>query len=200
MSTLRPLLMALVLAALVVGCGSSGGSPSAKPSDGASAAPSGAASAAASNDAGASSEPAPSQGGGGGGGDIPDIADGTWGAGTARAEISGDVTTTIDATMPASLGYTAEGLTVFVFTDAAGASVINITLSNDEPTGFSISSNSANVATAGTWGDDGCEIDVTKNDDSGIEATYSCNDIPAIAITAPTAYTIDVKGEFEVAR
>jgi hypothetical protein len=76
----------------------------------------------------------------------------------------------------------------------------NITLSRDEPTGFGISSTSANVSTAGTWGEGGCEIDVKKNDDSGIEATFSCNDIPAIAISEAKAYTIDVKGEFEVAR
>ena len=102
--------------------------------------------------------------------------------------------------MPADLGYTVQGLTVFVFTDEASSSVINITLSQSEQTGFGISSTSANVSTAGSWGTDGCEIDVTKNDDSGIEATFSCNDIPAIAVTTPTAYTIDVSGEFSVSR
>lgn len=209
MSSQRSLFLVLVvLAALVAACGSSGGGGgSGDPGSGAASEPPASAGAAEpavgtvaepTSDAG---QAAPTeQGAPQGGGDIPVIADGPWGVGTATVEIGGDVSTTVKGSMPADLGYTIEGLTSFVFTNDDVGSVINITLSPTEQTGFGVTSAPANVSTAGTWGVEGCRIDLTKSDASGIAGSFACDDIPAIAMTEAKAYTIDLKGTFEVAR
>jgi hypothetical protein len=214
MSSQRSFFLVPVLVALVAACGSSGGGGgSGDPGSAAgttqpasadgveptaeAAVPTAAAAEPTSNGGQAApTEQAVAQGGG----DIPAIADGPWGAGTATAEMSGGVSMTMKAAMPADLGYTMEGLTVFVFTNDDPGSVINITLSQSEQSGFGVSSAPANVSTAGGWGVDGCVIDVTRNDESGIAATFACDDIPAIGMTEAKAYTVDLEGSFEVAR
>ena len=209
MSSQRSLFLVLVvLAALVAACGSSGGgggsgdpgngAGNAQPTSAGAAEPTAGTAAEPTSDAGqvAPTEQAAPQGGG----DIPAMADGPWGVGTATVEISGDVSTTVKGSMPADLGYTIEGLTSFIFTNDDVGSVINITLSPTEQTGFGVTSAPANVSTAGTWGVEGCRIELTKSDASGIAGSFACDDIPAIAMSEAKAYTVDLNGSFEVAR
>lgn len=202
MRQLRSVLVITAIATICVACGGGGTpSPSSAASAGASTGGGGGASTEPGTSPDASAEPSSGGGGGGGGGssDIPDIADGPWGAGTATVEITGGATVTIEGAMPDGLGYTLQGLTTFIFTNAEGTGVINVTLSNDEQTGFGVSSTAPVVTTAGTWGVEGCGIDITKSDDSGIEATFGCDGIPALS-GGTTAVTIDLDGEFSVAR
>lgn len=135
-----------------------------------------------------------SGGGTGGSGDFPEVADGIFDTGTMRVEISGghDATTDVEASGVATGGG--------VFISGAGADGVaaQVVWSNAEGSGGAAYTD-AKVATAADMVEQ-CELDVSKNDGSGLEGVVECKGIEALVNGGLTSTTIDLRIEFAVDR
>jgi hypothetical protein len=184
--------LAILAVMVLAACGSAddggGGGESAEPSTAASAAPSEGTPA----DSPEPSDAEPSQDGGGGG-DFPEVADGNFATGTMRVEIRGghDTTTDLDASgLPVAGG-------VFISGGSTAASA-QIAWSKAEGNG-GVSYTDAEVATAADIVEQ-CELDISKNDASGLDGVIECKGIEALVNGGLTTATIDLKVEFKMDR
>jgi hypothetical protein len=182
----------MILAVLVfAACGSSDGGGG----GGESAEPSAAASEGTPVDSPEPSDAEPSQDGdGGGGGDFPEVADGTFGTGTMRVEISGghDATTDIEAAGVATAGG------IFMSGASTDGATAQVVWSKAEGSG-GVAYNDAEVVTAVDMVEQ-CELDVTKNDGSGLDGVVECKGVEALVNGGTTSTTIDLKIEFALDR
>ena len=196
MHRLGSISLVVALGLLLASCGSStpgtaGGSASVNPS-----AP------AASNDAASPPDEtvAPSVASTvGGGGTIPTIAEGRYTAGKSHFEISGEASETVDADLAAAASVTAEGLTLLSYSAGSGATGVVAHVVFNPDLGPSISYQSAKLVTAGGV-PEGCHVELTKNDASGLAGTFSCTGLDALVPGAVTTTKVNVNGTFSANR
>lgn len=184
MSVLRSsvLLVALVLLAVVAGCGGT-------PAPGTSAS------------VGAATTPAAPEppGDGDGAVDNPPLVAATYTTGKLHLEISGDVNKTLDLPLQANVSFTAEGTTILSYGDATGAG--GGVILSAEVNGFTVSS--TEIALGGSNQDANvCAVVVTQSDASRVAGTIDCRGILGVvtAGTNPQNVTVDVRGTFEASR
>jgi hypothetical protein len=192
MSVLRPsgLLIVLVLAlAAVAACGSSA-SPSTSASVAAGATPVPASQPAEPTDV-------PTDGGGPAF-SIPPIVDAQYTTGKLHAEISGDVTTTLDAPLQGGLSFTSGDSTVLSYADATGSNgggivigggILGVTIATKE------------LSTAGSTGDSNhCDVSLSQSDASRLAGTFDCKRLIGVVPDGSRNVTVDMKGTFEASR
>jgi hypothetical protein len=185
MSVLRSsvLLVAVVLLAVVAGCGGT-----ATPGTNASV--------------GAATTPAPvTQPPDDDGTDAtnPPLVPATYTTGTLHLEVTGDVNKTLDLPLQANVSFTAEGSTILSYGDASGAGG-GVILSADV-NGFTVSS--TEIALGGSNQDANvCAVVVTQSDASRVAGTIDCRGILGVVPsgTNPQNVTVDVRGTYEASR
>lgn len=142
----------------------------------------------------------PVGGGGGGTAGIPTIADGVYKSGTARVELSGPRTETLDVGL--GTGITTGGNTVLAFASSDSQRVVQLSfLAAGSPDPGAVTVTTLNPTalstTAGTWGKE-CQIKITRNNASGLSGEFSCTDAAAVAGAIVTKSSF--KGTFAVER
>ena len=182
-STAGLLVVVLVLAA----CGGSA----------ATTAPDGSGSAPTAPPDGQSAEPtAPpaSQGGNGGTGSVPTLTDGDWTAGTAHADVTGDVSATLDANLLVGLATTQGAATQLTYTTTDGQISVAI---NGPDVSVSVSN--------GQWVGGGgtttmCTSTFTKGDATNVAGTVTCNGSPIIDASGVAGKSANLVVTFEASR
>lgn len=130
-----------------------------------------------------------SGGGGGGGGEVPTIVGGTFTKGSAKIELSGDVSA--NAELALGLGYGAAGSVVLQF--AGDPWFLQIAFSPDG-NGFALTG----PAVVGGEATDGfCEMSVSRNEASALEGEIRCDGTAGIEGTT-VHDDVDVKITFNV--
>ncbi len=182
------LAFALVALLSVAACGGGGGSGDAS-GDGGAQDGGGAAATPAGQ------EPTTAPAAGGGDDDVPVIADGTYTAGTAHIEVTGDKSMTVDAPLVPGASSTASGSTLLMFLLGEGEAAVTLTVAVNADPGPAISLASATVFTAG-GGDEGCRFRFTRNDASGVAGTFACPGLEGMSAGGAEQATVDVNGTF----
>lgn len=194
MRRLESIALPVALGLLLASCGSS------TPGGAAGSAPVVPSVAAASNDSESpTDETQPSAGGGGGGGSIPTIADGRYKGGTAHIEVSGDVNETLDAALSPVVSITTSGLTALTYSTGSATTQVVVNVVFNPDTGPAISYQSAKVLAAGGVSE-GCHVELTKNDASGLAGTFSCSGLEGLAPGAVDPAKVDLKGTYSADR
>lgn len=171
-------LVLLVLAATALAaCGSGGGSP--QPSSGGPS--EGAPSQATESDA-----PEPSEGGGGG--DLPEVGDNLFSGGKMKIDVSGDA----DFEADVEANGIVTGGAVFL-TGSNESLALQIAWSTTEGGGIAMTTTDLVVGAEFT----SCDLNVTKNDPTGLSGTVECIGADAIK-NGITGIKVDIRVGFEV--
>ncbi len=135
----------------------------------------------------------------GGGGDLPDIADGLYAAGTVHLEVSGDKSLNVDLALIPGASSTTNGATLLFYGSGEGqdATALTIVLEAEAGPGFNLTS--PVVLSAGGRAS-GCRFEVTTNDGSGLEGTFSCSGIDGMVAGGLENPQIDVRATFSADR
>lgn len=120
------------------------------------------------------------------------IADAGYTRGSAHVEVSGGRQLVIDGQLLAGMSMTTEGTTLLMYPAGDGSSGVLFTVSNGADTGLAFTVTGPDVTTGGD-GTNGCAIELTKNDASGLAGQFDCRGLDAIALDAPK---VDVRGTF----
>lgn len=198
----------LLAASLVVGlalaaCGQSASS-AAPGGTGSAATPAGVSPSAppASSDGSPSAEPTASQqasgGGGGGTGGVPALSDGDWTAGVAHADVSGDVSGTIDAPLLVGLATTSGTTTQLTYVATDGSGQIGVAI-NDGTVAVSVSTTGW-VGGGGTTEGAQCSATFSKGDATSVAGTVTCTRAPVIDSTGAQNKFADITVTFEASR
>jgi hypothetical protein len=152
------------------------------------------------SDGGEPSAAAESQAGGDGDGDgdgaVPAPADGTWDSGSADVEVSGEVDASFDGELAAPSG-TYAGVTSLVYSSEAGTLTFAITA--DMP--FAVALVTADfLAGSGEEAGSSCNVDYSRSDEDGIEATFRCPNGSAVSTTGIFEGTVTIEGSFSASR
>ncbi|HEY8169134.1 MAG: hypothetical protein ACHQ02_01365 [Candidatus Limnocylindrales bacterium] len=180
----RPIVISGVAALVLLGCGGTG---SGQPTDGGEPP--------APTDAAAPTEDQGSGSGSGGasGGSVPAIANGDYTSGAAHVELSGDKDLAFDADLLVGLATTLDGASAITYTSPDGASFQLIV---DPSSGAGVSVSAADLFVAGG----GCQLDLDRNDDSGIAGTLTCDDAPGFTSGGAVQAIEDIKATFTADR
>lgn len=134
----------------------------------------------------------------GGGGDLPDIADGLYAAGTVHLEVSGDKSLNVDLALIPGASSTTNGATLLVYGSVEGQDATALTIVLAEAgNGFNLTS--PVVLSAGGRAS-GCRFEVTRNDGSGLQGTFSCSGIDGMVAGGLENPQIDVRATFSADR
>jgi hypothetical protein len=138
----------------------------------------------ASTDAAQSTEPAQSPAAGGNGdngnGSIPKLSDGPWTAGSAHADVHGDVTDAVDGAITAGLAITDDQNTTFIYLAPDGTKQIAVALA-----GGIVSTSVTTqqwVGGGGTTQGAECRVSFTKTEDKAVAGTVTCTKAPVLAM------------------
>ncbi len=120
------------------------------------------------------------------------IADAAYNTGSAHIEVSGGRQLVLDGQLLPGMSVTAEGTTLLMYPAGDGSSGVLFTVSNGADTGLAFTVTAPEVTTGGD-ATNGCAIELTKNDASGLAGTFDCRGLDAIALDTPK---VDVRGTF----
>lgn len=147
----------------------------------------------------ASAEPPPSQGGGGTG-SVPVLTSGDWTSGTARADVSGDVSGTIDANLLVGLATTDGDATQLTYISTDSQSTIAVAI-NGSIVSISVTNGAAGwTGGGGTTEGAQCSATFTKGDATSVAGTVTCDGAPVIDASGAINKTARMVVTFEAKR
>ncbi|HET7738477.1 MAG TPA: hypothetical protein VFK32_07880 [Tepidiformaceae bacterium] len=128
-----------------------------------------------------------------GGGDVPRLDDGAYLRGSLHIKVSGDEDLEEDLEGNA---FSQGGFSILTFGSSTATVILGFNPdSPDDPGAISVTS--ADVSTAGEWGD-GCEISVEESDGK-VKGEFSCDDLDALG-SSTDDITVDIEGTFTLER
>jgi len=126
----------------------------------------------------------------------PPLVAATYKTGKLHAEITGEVTKTIDAPLQGNFSLTSEGTTILSYADANGDG--GGVILSAEVNGITIST--TDVSTGGSNADANvCTVVVTQSDASKVAGTFDCKGVLGVVASGPNPrnVAVDVRGTFE---
>lgn len=128
----------------------------------------------------------------GSGVDFPDLGQHDFNTGRIHLEMSGDQSVSIEID---GIGSTTDGFLNAVFRDDNRAALAIFGLSSD---GATVSFTMDGISSGGNFGTE-CSMDLTKADESGVQADFTCHDMPGYGTDSTTLLSIDAEGSFTLA-
>jgi hypothetical protein len=124
------------------------------------------------------------------------ILDALYMTGSAHVEVSGGKQATFDGQLVAGVSMTTEGTTLLLFSAGEGENASVFSIANGADTGIGYTLTAPGIFTGGD-GTTGCPIELTKNDDAGIEGRMQCGGQQNVGLDQAL---LDISATFSAAR
>ncbi len=129
-------------------------------------------------------------------GEVPVIEEATYASGSAHVEVSGGKSATFDADLlGGGLSITAAGTTLLMYPSTSGDGQL-FSIASAPDVGLAFTLTAEGIVTAGDR-DNGCVIELSKNDSTGLAGQFDCHDLQTVG---GDFSKVNVRATFSAAR